>query len=846
MLKASIPSSARSRRSLRTRYLSVATGVCIFLLACAMFANRYTSEVSRTNSEALQLRDRASEAIGKIRNLVWKADIALNATLISPSTKYERDIVTSLNSARQELHSLSANPAIDIAGLSEQLQRLRDALALLTDKVQYLAARREDVNWVYPLLPYITQKLLDPNNAFETAAGLALREIAENDGRPYASDLYGRFDQVRDLWRLKILNFRAVIIRFAGLNNIEMTPQEENIDKLNEEIEAQLAELRVLKDEGKLDLGAEDALATMQAASRRWQTNWKAAKELRSASVWREDLHYMETVVRPKQEQVFAALTTIEHGITSWSAENVATVRRVASQISAALWGLAAVALAFVILVYLMIDRSVLRPIARIASALSADGDDAGYRPDARSSREIHRLVEAFNTMRKQIRQRQMALEHQALHDTLTGLPNRMLLQDRLEHAIQMMKRDRRSMALLLLDLDRFKDVNDALGHPVGDQLLQQVGQRLGRVLRESDTVARLGGDEFAIVAPDTETEQARQFAAKIADLFKEVFRIDRLNLHVGVSIGIAVYPQHGQDAATLVRRADVAMYQAKRNNMDFQLFDLSRSEHSADRLALVDDLHTELDSSCNLQLYYQPQIDLRTDEVVAVEALLRWPHPQLGSIPPERIVNMAEHTGCIDALTLWVIDTALAQNAEFSGPDQRLGIAVNLSAWNLRDPKLPQHVAHLLTKHNFPAEKLTLEITESAMMNDPLRAREVLTELGHMNINLAIDDFGTGFSSLGYLKLLPVHELKIDRSFVINMQEDENDAIIVHSTIELAHNLGLSVTAEGVENQESLLRLREQKCDIAQGFHIARPLSFEALQRWFNDYRSGRAANEA
>ncbi|MFZ0467426.1 MAG: GGDEF-domain containing protein, partial [Thiogranum sp.] len=244
--------------------------MCIFLLACAMFANRYTSEVSHTNSEALQLRDRASEAIGRIRNLVWKADIALNATLISPSAQYERDIVTSLNSARQELHSLSENPAIDIAGLSEQVQRLRDALEALTEKVQYLTAQREDANWVYPLLPYITQKLLDPNTAFETAAALALREIAENDGRPYASDLYGRFDRIRDLWRLKILNFRAVIIRFAGLNNIELTPQEANIDKLNQEIEAQLADLRVLKEEGKLDLGAEDALATMQEASTRW------------------------------------------------------------------------------------------------------------------------------------------------------------------------------------------------------------------------------------------------------------------------------------------------------------------------------------------------------------------------------------------------------------------------------------------------------------------------------------------------------------------------------------------------------------------------------------------------
>ncbi len=830
-------SSRKALHSLRGRYLFVAACVCIFLVACAIVANHHTRTVSQANSAALQLRDAVTAAIGKIRNTIWKADIALNATLISPSAEYQRDIVASLNYASHELDTLADNPAVSVAGLAQDVQQLREALALLTGKVQHLIAQRQDPNWVYPLLPYITQKLLDPNTAFETAAATALQEITEEDGRAYASDRFGLFDQARDLWRRKILNFRAVIIRFAGLNNVDVTPQETNIDALHAEIEEKLALLQSWKDQGRLGLQAEESLATMQEASTRWQKNWAIARELRSSSIWRQDLHYMESEIRPQQQQVFTALAAIENGIVAWSAQNVATVQRAASQVSLALWGLAGVALGFIALVYFMIDRSVLRPIARIASELSTDSEDRSHRLEERSSREIHRLVSAFNTMRKQVRQRQRALEHQALHDTLTGLPNRVLLQDRLEQAMQMMKRNREPMALLLLDLDRFKEVNDALGHAVGDQLLQHVGQRLESVLRESDTVARLGGDEFAVVAPNTDSQQALQFASKIAQVIKEVFRVEKVNLYVGVSIGVAIYPAHGTDASTLIRHADVAMYRAKNNNLDFALFDPSQIEHSADRLALVDELHSELANARNLRLYYQPQIDLFTRQVIAVEALLRWPHPQMGAISPEHIVSMAEHTGLIDSLTNWVLATALTESAEFIAAGERLGVAVNLSAWNLRNPELPATVAQVLQAHDVPAGKLTLEITESAMMYDPVRAREVLTELSDMKVNLAIDDFGTGFSSLGYLKMLPVAELKIDRSFVLNMQDEENDAIIVRSTIELAHNLGLKVVAEGVETRESLLQLRQQKCDLAQGYHIAQPLPAEDFKRWLQDY---------
>jgi diguanylate cyclase (GGDEF)-like protein len=781
---------ARPLHSLKSRYLFIAAAVSVFLIGGAAIANWYATNVSDSNSRALLQQEKVSQTIGDIRNAIWMADIALNSMLISPQTEHERDTLANLEHAESILAMLKNSPNIDISSLARQVHKLQANLAALHEKVRYLIGQRQDPNWVYPLLPYISQKLLEPNNTFDTAVSSALQEIAEDDGRPYASPLYGQFDELRDLWRRKILNFRAVIIRFAGLNMVEMTPQEQNIEKLHEEIEHRLGTLAVLAQQGGLGLATEAALEQMQEASTSWQENWRSAKALRSSSVWRNDINYMKTEIRPIQEKVFYTLWESETAVLAWSARNVSTVQQATNQIIAELWLLAGLALGFVVLVYILINRSVLRPIAGIAHAMSEEGGERSYRAHERSSREIYQLVTSFNVMRKQIHQRQIALEHQAMHDSLTGLPNRLLLHDRLAQAIHIMKRSGEPMALLLLDLDRFKEINDALGHQVGDHLLQQVAHRLQEQLRESDTVARLGGDEFAIVAPSTGIEQAKRFADKIVRSIKDVFEIGNQNLYVGVSVGVALYPDHGEDATTLIRHADIAMYVAKRNSLGHSVYEASQDRNSVDKLALVGDLHEELRGGTRLQLYYQPQIDMFTRNVVAIEALLRWTHPHLGPISPEHIINMAEHTGLIAALTQWVIDTALREYGDLRDSGNQLGIAINLSAWNLQDPTLPQTVGRALEKHGVPAPALTLEITESAMMNDPVCARSILLELSELGVNLSIDDFGTGFSSLGYLKMLPVNDLKIDKSFVIDMLEDDNDAIIVRSTIELAHNL--------------------------------------------------------
>jgi len=821
--------------SLKSLYIGLSSLVSILLVSAALIATWYAQHVTMKNTQSLKLRDEVTSTTNKIRNQIWSADIALNTILIRPSDEFTSQLTRNLDSAVLHLNSLMKKPETENTGLLPQMHELKSHLSEFSSKINELLKLREDPNWVYPVMPYINNKLLEPNLEFETAAEQALREIADNDGQSYASQLYGRFDEVRDLWRRKILNFRAVVIRFSGLNEQDNISQVMNIENLHEVIENKMAELQELSDAGELGLQAEVSLEKMRAASQEWDTNWKIVKQYRASSVWRSDLQYMQSIVRPAQEQLLNTLTQLEAGIQFWSEKNIDTVQQAARQISTALWALSALAIIFVILIYILLNRTVLRPITFIANTMSNEGVAGSSQLHNHTSKEIHQLIKSFEIMRRQIHQRQIALEHQALHDSLTGLPNRSLLHDRLEQTINIMNRNKQTMALLLLDLDRFKDINDALGHQVGDELLQQVGQRLVNKLRETDTVARLGGDEFAIVAPSTSLSDAKIFAEKVVSEISQVYIVGNQNLYVGASIGLALYPDHGKDPGELIRHADIAMYHAKRNNLGYSIYEQDRDEEHLDKLALVGDLHKELSNTQNLQIFYQPLINLPSRRVAAVEILLRWQHPQMGSVAPEHIISMAEHTGLIGPLTHWIIETAIQEYTEAQLGKQNIKLAINLSAWNLQDPELPGAITDLLHRYALPPERLIFEITESAMMNDPVHARRILHQLSDMGIELSIDDFGTGFSSLGYLKLLPVNSLKIDKSFVIDMLSNDNDALIVQSTIDLAHNLGLSVIAEGVENEEILLRLRSLKCDVAQGYHIARPQPRDTFMQWLN-----------
>jgi diguanylate cyclase len=429
--------------------------------------------------------------------------------------------------------------------------------------------------------------------------------------------------------------------------------------------------------------------------------------------------------------------------------------------------------------------------------------------------------------------------QHQALHDGLTGLPNRTLLRDRTDQAIHQADRELVPAALLLLDLDRFKEVNDTLGHHYGDQLLVQVGERLRVRLREVDTVARLGGDEFAVLLPKIATaEGAVAVAGKLLAGFDEPFTLEDLALDVEASIGVALYPEHGNDPDELLQHADIAMYVAKETHAGFMLFDPSLDQHSPRRLALLGELRRAIDQQ-QLILHYQPKVDAHTGQVLGVEALVRWQHPTHGLVPPNDFIPLAERTGLIGPLTNYVLDAALRQCRDWRRTGHELAIAVNVSARSLLDLSFPDQVAGLLARWEVPARLLVVEITESTIMADPTHALEILGRLNIMGVQIAIDDFGTGYSSMAHLKTLPVHELKVDRSFVSQMTSNTSDAVIVRSTVDLGRNLGLRVVAEGVEDPQTLQQLDALGCDAIQGYHISRPVPPDDLIQWLEQQQA-------
>jgi diguanylate cyclase (GGDEF)-like protein/PAS domain S-box-containing protein len=425
-------------------------------------------------------------------------------------------------------------------------------------------------------------------------------------------------------------------------------------------------------------------------------------------------------------------------------------------------------------------------------------------------------------------------LRHQALHDALTDLPNRTLLRDRLQSEMCSADQAGDPFALLFMDLDRFKDVNDTLGHHAGDQLLKEVARRLGRTMRKTDLVARLGGDEFAIVLPATDLDTARHITEKIQKTLRGPLILDGHRVDLGASMGLAFYPVHGESVSALMRHADVAMYKAKRSG---RAYDVYTAEHDANdpiRLSLVADLRHAIDHD-ELHLEYQPKVNMRNGSVEQVEALVRWDHPEQGLIPPSAFVPLAEETGLIAPLTLWVLRTALKQSAAWQKAGREIGMAVNLSTHNLQDPKLVETVAWMLRSTGVSPSILMLEITESSLMVDPDGARVVLQKLHAMGVKISIDDFGTGYSSLTYLKQLPVHEIKIDRSFVLDMGRD--GTVIMRAVIDLGRSLGLEVTAEGVETQETWDELARMGCGMAQGYHISRPLPPAEVLPWLSEY---------
>ncbi|HEX7689960.1 MAG TPA: EAL domain-containing protein [Burkholderiaceae bacterium] len=495
---------------------------------------------------------------------------------------------------------------------------------------------------------------------------------------------------------------------------------------------------------------------------------------------------------------------------------------------------LSGLAVVVALLCAVMITRSITRPLAQTVALAReiADGKLDSPMPEAGRD-EVGGLIKAIGEMRDSLAQREARIVDLAFRDPLTGLANRTLFNDRLDQAVGTATRTGHAMSVLLIDLDRFKEVNDVLGHPVGDELLNQVSGRLTRELRRTtDTVARIGGDEFAVLLPAQGREGAVLLARQLLAALDMPVTIEGQTVDVSGSIGIATFPEDGATTTELMAHADSAMYVAKQASSGYAAFDQRMARTGEHGLSLLSDLRRAVDEN-QFYLQFQPKVSLADRSCLSAEVLIRWRHPTRGFVPPDQFIPFAERTGAIKSITRWVLARGLAQLAQWRAQGLEMSLNINVSTRDLVGQDLPALVKAQLLAEGVAARHLCLEVTESAIMEDPAHALASLQALHDMGVRLSIDDFGTGYSSLAYLKKLPVQELKIDRSFVMNLDRDDDDINIVRSTIDMAHHMGLQVTAEGVETESVAGKLRSLGCDDAQGYLFSRPLNADDFVAW-------------
>lgn len=517
----------------------------------------------------------------------------------------------------------------------------------------------------------------------------------------------------------------------------------------------------------------------------------------------------------------------------------VAPFRRLQRQII----GLSVGAALLALIVATLIARGVSRPVAHLALAARRIGAGDYSEPlPPLGDDELGELAVAFNRMQLGIAERERRIFHQAQHDDLTDLPNRNLALAELQQLIERVH-GTGVCAVLMLDLDRFKEINDTLGHGYGDQVLVVVAQRLRAALRNDDLLARLGGDEFLVVMQGADRGFAMDRARALAAALHEPLRLTNTQVSLDASVGVAIYPEHGDNSDVLLRRADIAMYEAKTNHAGVAIYQHGRDEQHLRQLTLLADLRRAF-AEGELSMMYQPKVELASGRVVHAEALMRWSHPQLGPVSPDEFVPLAERSGLIHQLTRFALDQALGQQRRWCADGLEIAVAVNISAIDLLDHAFPERVSAALAEHGVPAAQLIIEITESTLMRDLNAAVKVLKRLRAQGIRLSIDDFGTGHSSLAQLRGLPVDEIKIDKSFVINLSEDSEDAVIVRSAIEIGHNMGLQVIAEGVERAGSLALLRRYRCDVVQGYLFTPPVAAGELLHWCRRHAAGGLAD--
>ena len=824
--------------SLRGRYLYFAVALSLLLALAAGLGWRYADTQTKQHIAHIQYRAEAADAVADVVEQSRTLEVSLQRFIIFPSDKNQSAVQRAFTLQQTAIRRLRASawvaddPTFDelISGLAHDTQQLS------TDVDELIRVRLDQQEW-FPATSIMQERMLPRSVELSTNLELAIKEVFETLDQPGNIELYTLLIETRYTWLRLISEFRLYVANRLGVFTAEaesgMESRRQNIEVYAQHVDDLLASIARQESERNIELLTAQSFTTMREWQDEWRTGYREVVEVLNSSRWRQDLMLLQDTVAPRLTQIRQRLSTLQLELGIASAKDITTLSKLAQLLSRLIVTLAVVGALVVMAGYLVFHRALLKPIAQVASALEAEaqGMELGRVPDA-SVEEILQLSRAFEQMREQVHTRQARLDHMAHHDALTGLPNRVLLRDRLAQALARCQRSGMLVGLMFLDLDRFKQINDSLGHDIGDQLLREAARRLGASTRASDTVARLGGDEFAIVVESvSNADQVSGLAHKVRDAFVRPFLLEGRELHVSTSIGIAVGPEDGTSVDALLKNADIAMYHAKEGGRNrYEFFSADMSARVAARLALETELRWAVERQ-EFRVHYQPIIDMHSGAIVSAEALLRWQHPLRGLLKPAEFLPILEETGLIEPVTRWLLQEVGRQRqvCQQAGFDD-LKLAVNLSGTLFRRQVIFELVEPLLRGNDQGVIDLVVEVTEDTLIEDLQAARATLQNLKGLGIQIALDDFGTRQSSLSHLRRSPIDIVKIDGDFVRDVATDIADAELVAAIIAMARSLRIKVVAEGVETTAQLQFLTLHDCDAIQGYLVSKPLSPEDL----------------
>jgi len=819
---------ARFRRApgLRDRYIAVALLLAAVVVTAAAYGRWYVLRVSEEQAALQRARQAASQGVEALGRQGRLLESRVQRFLIRPTAANRAALEDALLRCQQALAVLEASGWRE-GDAVQAARRLSGLLAELGRGIERLVRQRRELRLWLPAMQVMEDEMFPRHREFVTILTLAIEEARDPPRADAAA--YDVLVDLRHAWLLLINEFRLYVANRLGVFTSRpqraMAVRLQNIEAYSQQVERLLEALEAARRRDGLGFYAANRVEELRRLWREWFAAFRRVVHQMQQEGWRRDLPWLQRRIDPLFAGYHAQVAELRRGLEAAAMGAVAAQTELAYRLSRFLVVLAAGGLLVLVAGYLAFRRWLLDPITRVTAALraEAEGETPPPLPDMRP-RELHDLLVAFEEMRRQVRARQLHLAHVAQHDALTGLPNRNLFRDRLEQALARARREERLVALMFLDLDRFKQINDSLGHEVGDRLLAAVAERLGQCVRRTDTVARLGGDEFTVIMEGvTHVDQAAALAEKILAALRRPFRIDGQDLHINASLGIVLAPFDDQDADGLIRAADLAMYSAKdAGRGTYRFFSVRLLEELTDRVNLEDAMHAAVEAE-RFFLHYQPVVRLADGRVLGYEALLRLRREDGGVEAASGFIEVLEDSGLIVPVTRRMFRRALQEWPRLA-PRGDAFLALNLSARVLQEPRLVDALRGECEAYGVPTRALVFQVSEAALLADPERAESVLAGLRGLGARIALDGFGTGQSSLTYLRHFPIDIVEIDRSLLRDLAVDANARALVRGLAAMADGLGLECVAEGVETEGQREMLRGTACHAAQGFLFGRP----------------------